>query len=288
MKVVDEDFFIKNGYVFLRNAFDTELIESWWMPRMRFLNQFQYPGPVSHLYFPVFRRFPLHQKLPKIYAAISQLVGGSDKFADEPQWSDGFTVAMPNCSKTALPEFRSPNYPWHLDGYYRRFLDTSNKGLICIVFWTDSNISNGATAVAKGTISKVAADLQNAPEGRPPGYFDRAYRFVDFDQITYLEASAGDVCFMHPMLIHSVRPNFTKKIRAITNPAVRLKTPFKLNKKNGSYSPVEKTILSSLGKEFIDFRRSAGESFNQDIISDFQPEMQKILMTAIRKFESGL
>ena len=63
-----------------------------------------------------------------------------------------------------------------------------------------------------------------------------------------LTGSKGDVCLMHPFVLHRVSGNPSGRARFISNPAVRLREPMNLDREDlGEFSAVEAAILRGLG-----------------------------------------
>lgn len=249
---VEIDEFIEKGFTFLRNAVPRDFINALWKPKEKFLAALEGFNEDSHLYFPVCTRWAVADISPEIDRAVSQLLGGDDKFPRPLSWGDGFVVARP-VSPTSQSADGTAH--WHKDGFHRHFLDSPEIGLVVIVMWTPVTNENGATAVAEGSLKLVADLLANHPEGVEADFFDEHQLLAEHEtREVRLIGDSGDVCFMHPMLLHRLRRNTSSEFRAITNPFVQLVEPMQFRRYHARYSPVERAVLNALGVESIDFR----------------------------------
>ena len=282
----DKEHFIEHGYVFLRNAIPQDFIKEWWKPREAFLRAARWESDDSHLFFPARRRFNVQEKMPEVDSVINQLVGGEDRIAGEKLWGDGFVVAMPQEEVDFEPLAFEEKYRWHKDGFFTHYLDSPEKGLICLLFWTEVTSENGGTAIAKGSVKIIAEQLAAHPEGLPPHYYDENLFSPDESAQVRLTGKAGDVCFMHPFLIHAFRPNLSNSFRAVTNPSIALKEPMRFNRKN--QSPVEQAILRALGKKKLKFAPT-GERYTATVsfLTDKLTRMRNDLNRRISVFENG-
>ncbi len=72
----------------------------------------------------------------------------------------------------------------------------------------------------------------------------------DFIEVT---GRVGDVVLLHPFMLHASSQNHSRTARFLTNPPIHLREPMRLSREDGAYSPVEKSILSALQVEALDF-----------------------------------
>jgi hypothetical protein len=127
----------------------------------------------------------------------------------------------------------SPQVPtggWHKDGgHFRHFLDSPEQGLLTIVFWSDVRPRSGGTFAALDSVGVVARFLAQHPEGvhadsvQGSGYLIPLLIGECTDMVE-LTGDAGDVCLMHPFVLHRISGNPSGWPRFISNPAVRLAT----------------------------------------------------------------
>lgn len=243
--------FIKKGFIKIENAFTGDFVEKWWGPREKFLKNNANYSNVSHLYFPVFRRFNLKEIAPKLDTAIIQLLGGENRIKKDRCWGDGFVVAQP---RNSCPDIKNdPSYSFHKDGFFRHYLDSPEIGLLTLVLWTKVYKENGATAIFNDSIRVVSKELYSNLEGVNSGHFDN--RFIsDWKDQSFAEGNAGDIYLLHPFVLHAIRPNMSKQLRAITNPCVSLLSKMNFNRENWEdYSPVEKSVLLSMNLKKLNY-----------------------------------
>lgn len=250
------DQFIEHGFTFVRGALPKKFIDQTWGPRRAFLNAVKGFDSDPHLYFPLIGpRWKVREVAPNLDSAVSQILGGEGRAPTPRKWGDGFVVAQPWSSLNQEGrENITRRCRWHKDGFHRHFLDSPEIGVIALVMWTNLTEENGATAIAENSIKIVADKLFNTPEGLDGDFFDN-HELIDANWSFQTRATgeAGDVCLMHPMLLHAIRPNLSKDFRAATNPVVSLAEPMKFNRTDGHYSPVELAVLNALGVTSLDF-----------------------------------
>ena len=122
----------------------------------------------------------------------------------------------------------------------------------------------GATMLCPAAMHDVARFLCSHPEGVSPDLVPRAedphwnrtptrWRIGEFVERarmnSFIEATgnAGDVYFLHPLMVHSASNNGLRDLRVINNPNASLKQPFNFDRSDGNYSIVELTTLHHLG-----------------------------------------
>ncbi|MDE2729374.1 MAG: hypothetical protein OXI19_15220, partial [Gemmatimonadota bacterium] len=135
--------------------------------------------------------------------------------------------------------------------------DSPEQGLLTIVVWSDILPRSGGTFVACDSVQHVARHLYGNPQGLlPSGSFGHLISNCrDFAEIT---GNAGDVVLLHPFILHSASRNLSGRARFITNPPVALKEPMDYNRDDPEdFSPVERAVLSGLGRERLDFKPAA-------------------------------
>jgi hypothetical protein len=89
---------------------------------------------------------PWHRKVatsefaPKAWAAICELLGGSDRISDAEYWGDSFIVNLGKPDYRAEDELdmRRDLWGWHNDGdFFVHFLDSPQQALLVIPLWSD-------------------------------------------------------------------------------------------------------------------------------------------------------
>jgi hypothetical protein len=198
---------------------------------------------------------------PKLWDAICGLLGGAERLADGPRlsWSNSFVIRYP-CADPArwLPPAPRSGCSWHLDGGDEpRWLDSAEYGLAIWALWSDVAPRGGGTYLAFDSIRQVLDQLRSRPGGiskrrLPLQSIIRACR-----DIREFSGRLGDVIVALPHVVHAESVNLSKQPRLLTARMVPLAAPLDLNRHDpADFSVVERTILSMLGVERLDFRRA--------------------------------
>lgn len=198
---------------------------------------------------------------PKIYYSAAQLLGGEERVKPPEIWDDFiFNTKLVSEDSWVSPENKTSG--WHIDGdYFKRFLDSSEQGLLCLILWSGVEHKTGGTFFALDSIEKVAKKLLNCTDGLYPEDFYALYKECkSFVEIT---GDSGDVVLAHPFMLHCGSDKIEESYRLITNPLIALNTPMNFNRAdNFGYSPVELAILNALGVPRLAYARtSASETF---------------------------
>lgn len=191
--------------------------------------------------------FFIEDRAPRAWAAIGDLLGGHERVATW-TWTDS---AKPNFfpTKGGAEVVHPTDETWHIDDPRRDMtLEGLNHGLVCLVVLSSVGPGMGGTIICPDSLAPVARAL-----ARPEGYdfVDRqAGAGITRDCQEFVEATgeAGDVYFLHPLVMHSVAPNPSGKIRWISNPLIHLRQPLVFDAAEAaSLSPVERAITEALG-----------------------------------------
>ena len=172
----------------------------------------------------------------RVQAALDQLMGAN-------RWAfDGRFGWWP----VIFPGFTGPG-GWHVDGVGRQHLTSPEKGLVTLFLFSDIEPGDAGTPVVRGSHHAVARLLAEAEHGRlsPEGLAARLPE-VDAAQVVKVTGEAGDVALLHPLLIHGFGPNRGRRIRFACNPLFRLREPMRLDRPDGSYSPVAMAIRTAI------------------------------------------
>ena len=258
----DVDHFIRRGHVVLRDCFSRELAADW---RALAFSRLGYdPDDAAtweepRVHLPSMNRIPVREIAPGAWEAICDLLGGEDRLADpRTSWGDGFIINFSYGADEVWEPPETQREGWHKDGdFFRHFLDSPEQGLLTIVVWSDILPGSGGTFVACDSVKHVARHLYENPQGLlPSGSFGHLVSNCrDFAEIT---GNAGDVVLLHPFILHSASRNPSGRARFITNPPVALREPMDFNRDDPEdFSPVERAVLSGLGRERLDFKPSA-------------------------------
>lgn len=192
---------------------------------------------------------------PKTFQAAAQLLGGENRIRPPEIWDDFiFNTRVVDEAEWLPPQKKQ--HGWHIDGdYFKRFLDSPEQGLLCLILWSGVAEKSGGTFFALDSIKKIAQKMQRHTDGLYPADFGDVYpQCTDFVEVV---GNSGDVVLAHPFMLHCGSEKVAESYRLITNPLIALRAPMQFDRSDGNYSPVEKTILNALGVERLDFKRTA-------------------------------
>jgi hypothetical protein len=168
----------------------------------------------------------------------------------------------------------SPESPgWHVDGsWFRHYLDSPEQGLLTIVLWNDVVHQGGATFVAADSVGPVARYLAQHPEGINPGGFPYSDLLRECSHFVEASGEVGDVCLLHPLMVHAMSPNVLRRPRFVTNSTLMLAEPMRFDRPDGDHSPVERAILRALGTDGYTFTAAGPRT---RIVSDMSLEHER-------------
>jgi hypothetical protein len=252
LNAAEIEHFITRGFVVVEDALRKDVREEWFrwgLQRMSRLRKVPDNGIIelTHTRFEF-----LHDIAPRAWKAVTQLLGGEQRVAVN-EVRDDFNL---NTQTVPEQDWLPPNRQttgWHIDGdYFKRFLDSPEQGLLCLILWSDVAAKEGGTFLACDSIGKVAKLLLDSTQGLDPRPFTQLYKeCVDFVEIT---GGAGDVVLCHPFMIHAPSPKAKNHVRLLTNPLISLLDPMQFNRPDAAdFSPVELAILRGLGVEKLDY-----------------------------------
>lgn len=246
------EHFIARGFIVIEDAVKKHVREEWFARGVQRMSRVKKVPDNGIIELTHTRSEFLHDVAPRAWKAVTQLLGGEDRVAPQ-EVRDDFNLCTRAVSEQ---EWLPPNRHatgWHIDGdYFKRFLDSPEQGLLCLILWSDVGPKEGGTFLACDSIGKVARLLLESPEGLDPRPFTLIYRdCVDFVEIT---GKAGDVVLCHPFMIHAPSPKTRDHVRLLTNPPISLLEPMQFDRPDpADFSPVELGILRSLGVERLDY-----------------------------------
>ncbi|KAK7692761.1 hypothetical protein QCA50_004394 [Cerrena zonata] len=275
------EFFMKNGYVIIKQAFTKEQAAAWtetvWV-RLGLDPDDKSTWDKETIHMPSHRKEPVASFAPKAWEAMKELLGGEERIDEEAtSWADHFIVNLgtpeleKEGSEVAPPDLTN----WHVDGdFFVHFLDSPEQALLVIPLYTDIKPRGGGTYIATDGIDMIANYLAAHPEGvlpilmsfvpttstvddpkDDPAFWSHPDAAKECKNFVELTGETGDVILMHPLMLHSASKNHLRLPRIITNPRASLKQPFNFNRENpDDYSLVEKKTLQVLGLDKLDFK----------------------------------
>jgi hypothetical protein len=249
--------FIADGFVKIREAFPRELADAgrarlWRDTGCDPDNPSTWTTPVVRLGYyhdPPFREAV---NTPALHEAFDQLVGRG-------RW-------LPRTDIGTFPvRFPSPDDPgdagWHIDtsfqgdaaptDYFEWRANVSSKGraLLMLFLFSDVGPKDAPTRIRVGSHADIARRLAPAGEAGLSLRELSANRFVESAKREQVLATgeAGTVYLCHPFLVHAAQSHHGTQPRFMAQPALLPAEPFQLNRPDGDYSAIERSIRSALG-----------------------------------------
>jgi len=254
LDAAETEHFVSRGFIIIEDAVRKNVREEWFrrgVQRMSRVRKVPDNGIIElrHTRFEF-----LHDIAPRAWKAVTQLLGGEERVYVREVRDDFNFNTRTVAEEDWLPPDRQTT-GWHIDGdYFKRYLDSPEQGLLCLILWSDVAAREGGTFLACDSIGRVAKLLLNSAQGLDPRPFSDLYReCVDFVEIT---GRAGDVVLCHPFMIHAASPKTRSQVRLLTNPLISLYEPMNFNRPDAAdFSPVERAILRGLGVERLEYDR---------------------------------
>ncbi|MEV8034868.1 phytanoyl-CoA dioxygenase family protein [Streptomyces sp. NPDC086182] len=196
--------------------------------------------------------FRTAENTPRLLRAFDQLAGPG-------RW-------IPRTSIGSIPiRFPHPRSPgddgWHIDGSYHPeeqksgppWVNVRSRGraLLMLFLFSDTAENDAPTRIRVGSHLDVPSRLEAAGEdGMSTGDLAAAGLFevtADLPQVL-ATGEAGDVYLCHPFLVHAAQPHRGMSPRLLAQPPFYPAEPYRLERQDGRYSPVELAIRRGLGK----------------------------------------
>ncbi len=246
--------FIAGGFLRLDSAFPRELVEA---GRAILWRDIGYdPQDPSTWVHPVVRLgdyalepFREAANTPMLHTAFDQLAGAG-------HW-------LPRKSLGTFPvRFPSPDDPgdagWHVDASFpgdeeslaswRVNVTSRGRALLMLFLFSDVSESDAPTRIRVGSHLDIARIL--APAGERGMSFEELTGHLDATAtrpVALATGHAGTVYLCHPFLVHAAQPHVGKNPRFMAQPPLYAAEPFKIERDDGMYSPVESAIRMGLG-----------------------------------------
>ena len=248
--------FIQNGFVRIDGAFPRELADQgrailWGDTGCDPHDRTTWTQPVIRLGYYGQEPFRKAVNTPALHAAFDQLVGKG-------RW-------RPRADLGSFPvRFPSPHDPgdagWHVDVSFagesddpdekNNFLSwrvnvtSRDRALLMLFLFSDVGERDAPTRIRVGSHLDMARFLEPAGEAGMPL---RALVDVGADRPQALAVGeAGTVYLCHPLLVHAARRHCGSTPRFMAQPPLHPAEPFRLDREDGQYSPVEIAIRRAL------------------------------------------
>jgi hypothetical protein len=255
---VDVVRFERDGYLIVEDCFTTDEALRW---RDRAYQRLGWDAdePATWLagrhYLHTTAGVPVPAASPRLWGAITQLLGGQERVRESSIWDSFIVNVAPPPGGVHSPP--SPAHRgWHVDGdSFRHFLDSPELGLVALCNWTASVPRGGCTFVACDSIPVVSRFLLDHPQGLLPSEFPFTTLVRECRDFREIVAPAGSVLLMHPFTLHSASFNETGLPRIVTNSNIALREPKDFDRgATSEYSPIERAVLAGLGRKSVSFR----------------------------------
>jgi hypothetical protein len=248
--------FIQDGFVRLDRAFPRKLADDGRARLWRDLpcdpdDPATWTRPVIRLGYYGDEPFRLAVNTPVLHAAFDQLVGKG-------RW-------RPRADLGTFPvRFPSPDDPgdagWHFDVSFpsetsdpneRKRANVTSRGraLLMLFLFSDVGESDAPTRIKTGSHHDIARLLE--PRGEAgASYFSAEELEVALRRPEALATGeAGTVYLCHPFLLHAAQMHQGTVPRFLAQPPLTPAEPFRLDREDGSYSPVEIAIRQALQED---------------------------------------
>ncbi|MGW0731813.1 phytanoyl-CoA dioxygenase family protein [Streptomyces sp. NPDC002851] len=249
--------FIENGFVRVEGAFPAEVAAEcrsicWQQTGCDPDDRRTWAKPVIRLGSCAQKPFVQAANTATLHAAFDQLVGAET-------W-------LPRQSIGTIPiRFPHPDAPgddgWHIDGSYHPdeqksgppWVNVRSRGraLLMLFLFSDTAENDAPTRIRVGSHLDVPSRLEAAGEdGMSTGDLAAAGLFeatADLPQVL-ATGEAGDVYLCHPFLVHAAQPHHGASPRFLGQPPLYLAEPYRIERSNEDFSPVEIAIRRGLGQ----------------------------------------
>ncbi|WP_024511116.1 hypothetical protein [Bradyrhizobium sp. ARR65] len=250
--------FIRDGFIRIDQAFPRKLAEEGRAIMWRDLpcdpgNPATWSKPVIRL--PGYGQEPFRKAVntPTLHAAFDQLVG---KGRWRPRDGLGtFPIRFPHTDDPGDAgwhidvSFPGPTGSWDENkdfSDWRVNVTSRGRALLMLFLFSDVGEDDAPTRIKIGSHRDVARYLQPAGEaGLSHGELDKFCATLH-RPLALATGRAGDVYLCHPFLVHAAQMHRGKEPRFLAQPPLHPSEPFRLDREDGSYSPVEMAIRHAL------------------------------------------
>ena len=192
---------------------------------------------------------------PVLHAAFDQLVGKG-------RW-------RPRADLGTFPvRFPSPDDPgdagWHIDvsfpggssdpneapdySSWRANVTSRDRALLMLFLFSDVGERDAPTRIKIGSHRDIARLLEPAGEAGSPNWTPGELGATLDRPEALASGEAGTVYLCHPFLLHAAQMHHGAAPRFMAQPPLHPAEPFRLDREDGDYSPVEIAIRQALGE----------------------------------------
>jgi hypothetical protein len=248
--------FIEDGFIRVDQAFPRQLADEgrailWRDTGCDPSDPKTWTRPVIRLHYYDHEPFRRAVNTPRLYAVFDQLVG-QERW--RPRKNLGtFPVRFPSVDEPG-------DTGWHIDvsfpgesGNPKETKDFSNwrvnivsrdRALLMLFLFSDVGQLDAPTRIRVGSHKDMARYLEPAGE---LGMSNMMLEDFAADRPEALATGeAGTVYLCHPFLVHAAQKHHGSRPRFVAQPPLALNEPFRLEREDGTYSPVEIAIREAL------------------------------------------
>jgi hypothetical protein len=290
----DKDFFLENGYLHFKKILPQDYVQSVQNEGLSILKKngiVDFSREIDNAFlrlnfgndkkfFGNYASFPKN-KFNNIFEICSHIFG--DISFDISGLDNRIFCGLKNRSKDQ--EKRVKTSYWHIDGWNNYHFLNVQSNAMPILFSFSDNIESGGTMVIPTSIKFVCEFMFNNPHGLHPDSMGGYSHIVPFilercgdEEIHQLKIEQGDVIFMHPFMLHKSSINISNTPKMVNNNHPQLREPIKLNRQQGNYSLIERSIIQNL--ELFDikaknFQRTSNRLFVSPPVSRTNLEKER-------------
>ncbi|WP_395681940.1 hypothetical protein [Inquilinus sp.] len=250
--------FIRDGFIRIDGAFSRELAEAGRAILWRDLpgdpqDRTTWTQPVVRLGWYGQEPFRQAANTPVLHVAIDRLVGKGRwqpradlgtfpvRFpARKVPNDDGWHVDVSFPGDSSDPNERQDYSSWRVN------VSSRGRALLTLFLFSDIGPLDAPTRLRVGSHLDMARFLEPAGEA---GLASPDVRRVGADRPEALATgAAGTVYLCHPFMIHAAQRHRGTEPRFLAQPSIGLAEPYRLERPDGDYSPVETAIRQALGR----------------------------------------
>lgn len=251
--------FINNGFIKIENAFSTEIAEEcrnilWKATQCDPNNPESWTQPVVRIGELGLEPFQKAANTTILHNAFDQLVGKDNWLPKVTLGS--FPIRFPS-------KEQATDTGWHVDASFagedaanyfewRINIHSKARGLLMLFLFSDVTEQDAPTAIKAGSHFDIAKILE--PEGEKGlSFLELAQRINTFSTRKEIVATgkAGTVYLCHPFIVHAAQNHYGTTPKFMAQPPLLTKKGFNISKIDIELCPVEKAILTGLGKSWV-------------------------------------
>lgn len=195
------------------------------------------------------RSLPIATFAPKLWGAVTSLIGGSEQIRRREMGQQFILNAdfLPRPGPADAPKTWLDGGYWHIDAPDQR---TSLRGrrdaLVLLILWSDVEPDSGGPLFSPGSLERVARQLEATPKGVDTLAKDWGVQHARNTEVFEFNGKVGDVLITHALALHSAQKNHSDEIRVLENPTIMVASALDYSADNPDPTPVEACIIRRL------------------------------------------